>query len=36
MVVALKTRGRSTLKSLRYVATAVLVVAALVAAHEQQ
>ena len=32
MVVALKTRRRSTLKVLRYVATGVLVVAALVAA----
>src|SRR5438874_6803188 len=33
MVVALKTRRRSTLKVLRYVATGVLVVAALVAAR---
>ena len=33
MAVALKTRRRSTLKVLRYVATGVLVVAALVAAH---
>ena len=33
MVVALKTRGRSTLKVLRYVATGVLVAAALVAAR---
>jgi multidrug resistance efflux pump len=33
MVVALKTRRRSTLKALRYVATGVLVVAALVAAR---
>src|SRR6266404_9310994 len=32
MVVALKTRKRSTLKVLRYVATGVLVVAALIAA----
>ena len=34
MVVALKTRRRSTLKVLRYVATAVLVVAALVATRQ--
>src|SRR6202051_1402656 len=33
MVVALKTRRRSAFKMLRYVATGVLVVAALVAAH---
>jgi hypothetical protein len=33
MVVALKTRRRSTLKVLRYVATGILVVAALVAAR---
>src|SRR5260370_37962070 len=33
MVVALKTRRRSTLKVLRYVATGVLVAAALVAAR---
>src|SRR5260370_12687013 len=33
MVVALKTRRRSTFKVLRYVATGVLVVAALVAAR---
>ena len=33
MVVALKTRRRSALKVLRYVATGVLVVAALVAAR---
>jgi multidrug resistance efflux pump len=34
MVVALKTRRRSTLKVLRYVATGILVVAALVAARQ--
>src|SRR5260370_16489461 len=33
MVVALKTRRRSTLKVLRYVATGVLVAAALIAAR---
>lgn len=34
MVVALKTRRRSTFKVLRYVATSVLVVAALIAARQ--
>jgi hypothetical protein len=33
MVVALKARKRSTFKALRYVATGVLVVAALIAAR---
>jgi len=33
MVVALKTRRRSTFKVLRYIATGVLVVAALIAAR---
>jgi len=33
MVVALKTRRRSTLKVLRYVATGVLVAVALIAAR---